>query len=287
MSGQRTRTSGRHLVLDDAEDVRAAAGALAEGCAVAHGFGNSYAVTARPDRAAVARVNRLKGRPDGRVGSVTTVPERVPSLFDWTLLPAALPRRQLRQLVEELFLLGPFGFRGPAAAHVPDHLTAVQDGVTTVRLIGPGYRCPSNGFLAEALDRTGDALLSVTSVNRSRHLAGAEHEPPHWRAEGVIADFGHEEDVRILVHDDEPAARRRHPHHAPMPATVLSFHHAPGRSRSGLPVLTLERHGSLSADHTRAVAANHGFAVVPSPRAARRPLSRTYADRRAQAGSAG
>ncbi|MFF5701822.1 L-threonylcarbamoyladenylate synthase [Streptomyces sp. NPDC012794] len=278
MNGQRTRTNGRRLVLDDAEDVRAAAGALAEGCAVAHGFGNLYAVTAGADRAAVERVSRLKGRPEGQVASVTTVRERVLSLFDWSRVPAALPRRQLGQLVEELFLLGPFGFRGPAAAHVPRHLTEVRDGVATVRLVGPGYRCPSNGFLAEALERTGGALLSITSVNLSRHLTGAEHEPAHWRAEGVVADFGHRPDVRILVHDDEPAARRRYPHHAPTPATVLSFHHAPGRGRSGLPALTLERHGSLSADHTRAIAANHGFALVSAPRAGHRLPARAYAD---------
>ncbi|MFE1904590.1 hypothetical protein ACFW96_13105 [Streptomyces gardneri] len=278
MSGRRTSTTGGGLILGDIGDVRRAAEALGEGAAVAHGFGNFYALTARADREVVERVNRMKGRPAGQVGSVTTVREHVGSLFDWTRLPSELPRRQVEDLVEELFVLGPFGFRGPASARIPPHLSAVHDGVTTVQLIGPGYRCPSNAFLAEALDRTGAGFLSITSVNRSRHRTGAEHEPAHWRAEGVSTDFGHEPDVRILAHDDEAVARRRHPHHGSMSTTVLSFHRTAGFGRSGLPALTLERHGSLSVDHTRAVAANHGFALTVPPQAERRLPARTYAD---------
>ncbi|MYS06706.1 hypothetical protein GTW71_09725 [Streptomyces sp. SID6041] len=275
MGGQRTRTA-RELVLGRAEDVRRAVEALGEGAAVAHGFGNFYAMTARPERDVVERINRIKGRPAAQVGSVTTVRARVRSLFDWTRLPDQLPRRQVEDLMEELFTLGPFGFRGAAAPHVPPHLTTVQDGVNTVQLIGPGYRCPSNGFLDEALERTGGGFLSITSVNRSRHLTGAAHEPAHWRAEGVAEDFGAEPDVRLLAHEDEAAARRRHPHHASTSTTVLSFHRTAGQGRSGLPALALERHGSLSADHTRSIAANHGFALVIHPRAEHRLPSRTY-----------
>ncbi|MFE3073828.1 hypothetical protein [Streptomyces sp. NPDC059247] len=275
MSGERTGTA-RKPVMGDAEDVRGAAEALGRGCAVAHGFGNLYALTARADREVVERVNRMKGRPATQVGSVTTVRDRIRSLFDWPRLPAEIPRRQIQDLVDELFALGPFGFRGPAAAHVPPHLTAVQDGVPTVQLIGPGYRCPSNRFLAEALAGTGTGFLSVTSVNLSRHRTGTDHEPAHWRADGVAADFGHEPEVRLLAHEDEAAARLRHPHHATTSTTLLSFHHTPGHGRSGLPALTLERHGSLSADHTRAVAANHGFALVVPPRAAPRLAARSY-----------
>ncbi|GGV92999.1 hypothetical protein GCM10010230_02680 [Streptomyces narbonensis] len=245
---------------------------------MAHGFGNFYALTARADREVVERVNRLKGRPAGQVGSVTTVREHVGSVFDWTRLPAEVPRRQIEDLVEELLTLGPFGFRGPAAARIPPHLSAVQDGVPTVQLIAPGYRCPSNVFLAEALGRTGAGFLSVTSVNRSRRATGAEYEPAHWRAAGVTRDFGHEPDVRILAHDDEAVARRHHPYHVPMSTTVLSFHRTSGHGRSGLPALSLERHGSLSADHTRSVAANHGFALTVPPQAERRLTARTYTD---------
>ncbi|MEU3311245.1 MULTISPECIES: hypothetical protein [unclassified Streptomyces] len=276
MTRRRTTDPGRPT-LDNPDDVRSAALSLAEGRAVAHGFGNFYALTARPDRAVVERVNRMKGRPHAQVGSVTTVRERVTSLFDWSRLPAAVRRRQVEDLIEDLFSLGPFGFRGPAATRIPGHLTATHDGVPTVQLIAPGYRCPSNAFLAAALDRTDSDFLAVTSVNPSRHRTGAAYEPAHWRAEGVLADFGHEPGVTLLAHEDEAAARRRHPHHAPTSTTVLSFHHTTARGRSGLPALTLERHGSLSAAHTRAVAANHGFALTLAPRAAHPLRPRAYA----------
>ncbi|MFH7597068.1 hypothetical protein WDV06_18485 [Streptomyces racemochromogenes] len=277
MTHRRT-TDPRRPTLENTEDVHAAARSLAEGRAVAHGFGNFYALTARPDRAVVERVNRMKGRPPAQVASVTTVREHIPSLFDWSRLPAAVRRRQVEDLIEDLFTLGPFGFRGPAATRVPGHLTATHEGVPTVQLIAPGYHCPSNDFLAAALDRTDGDFLAVTSVNPSRHRTGTAYEPAHWRADGVLADFGDEPGVTLLAHRDEAAARRRHPHHATASTTVLSFHHTTARGRSGLPALTLERHGSLSAAHTRAVAANHGFALVVAPRAADPLPPRAYAD---------
>ncbi|MGW4159117.1 hypothetical protein [Streptomyces sp. NPDC004788] len=258
------------LVLGDAESVQRAARELAEGRAVVHGFANFYALTARPDREAVARVNRLTGRPDGQAGSVTTVPAGIPGLFDWTRLPADLPRRQVRSLMEELFELGPFGFRGPAADRIPGHLTDGRDGVRTVRVVAPGRHCASNAFLAAAQERTGTDLLFVTSANRS-------HELPHWRGEGAVGDFGHEPGVRVLVHPDDGAARLRYPYHAPVSVSVVSFHRSAGYGRGGLPALTLERAGSLSAEHVRSVAANHGFALVPAERAAGpQPQARTY-----------
>ncbi|MER8042895.1 hypothetical protein [Streptomyces sp. NPDC094032] len=262
-------TRGGEPVLGGAEGVPRAAGEVAAGYAVVHGFANFYAMTARADRAVVERVNLLKGRPAGQTGSVTTVPSALPGLFDWTRLPAELPRRQVRSLMEELYGLGPFGFRGPAAERVPGHLTAVQDGVPTVQVIAPGRACPSNAFFAAALERTGAEFLFITSANRSREL-------PHWRAEGVVADFGREPGLRILAHADDAAARRGYPHHEPVSTSVVSFHRAAGRGRSGLPALTLERQGSLSADHIRSVAANHGFALALAPAAAVRARARAY-----------
>ncbi|MFD7976129.1 hypothetical protein [Streptomyces sp. NPDC059071] len=299
------------VFLDEPAAVRRAADELADGRAVLHGFAGLYALTARPEPEAVARVNRLKGRPEGQPGSVTTVPSLVPGLFDWTRLPAELPRRQVWSLMEELYELGPFGFRGPAADRLPGHLTAVRDGVRTVQVIAPGRLCPSNEFLAAALDRIrsgpepepapgtrphaeprtephtqpraepgpkagpksrpSGGFLFVTSANRSREL-------PHWRGDGAVRDFGHEPGVRILAHRDDEAARRRYPHHAPVSVSIVSFHRPAGRGRAGLPALTLERPGSLSAEHIRSVAANHGFSLVVAPAAAAgpRPGPRVY-----------
>ncbi|MFI8256201.1 L-threonylcarbamoyladenylate synthase [Streptomyces filamentosus] len=270
-------TAVRTLVLGDPEDVREAAAVLAAGRAVAHGFGNVYALTCRPERDAVEDVNRLKGRPAGQPADLTTVPERIPSAFDWTRLPDDVPRQQIRSLAEELLGLGPIGLRGPAADRVPGALTADDDGVRTVRVVAPGTRCPSHAFLGAALALTGGDFLAVTSANRSHHATGRAHEPAHWRAAGLAGEFGGDPGVRILAHADEEAARRRHPFHRATSVSVLSFHRTAGRTRSGLPALVLERHGSLSADHIRAVAANHGFGLALAPHATRPLPPRPYA----------
>ncbi|MFE1268141.1 hypothetical protein [Streptomyces sp. NPDC058757] len=276
MSVQQVTAVGT-LVLDNPEDVRDAAAALAGGRAVAHGFGNFYALTFRPDRETVERVNRMKGRQAGRPASLTTVPERVPAAFDWTRLPDGVPWQQVRSLTDELLGLGPIGLRGPAAGRVPAALVGDDGGVPTAQVVVPGTRCPSHAFLGAALGLTGGDFLAVTSAHRSRRPAGHDHEPPHWRAEGLAEEFGDEPGVRILAHGDEGAARRRHPFHRPTSVSILSFHRTAGHTRSGLPALVLERQGSLSADHIRAVAANHGFGLALAPRAAAPLTPRSYA----------
>ena len=42
----------------------------------------------------------------------------------------------------DLQALGPIGFRGPAAEHIPDHLTVTDAGMRTVQLITPGDALP-------------------------------------------------------------------------------------------------------------------------------------------------
>ncbi|MFE6222849.1 hypothetical protein [Streptomyces sp. NPDC057854] len=236
-------TAVRTWVLDDPEDVREAAGEVAAGRVVAHGFGNGYALVCRPGREAVERVHRLTGRAAGAV----TVPERIPAAFDWTRLPEGVPWQQVRSLMDELLALGPVGLRGPAADRVPEALTTPEGDLRTVRVVAPGTRCPSHAFLGAALARTGGDFLAAAATD------------------GLPDGLGAEPDVRILAHADEEAARRRHPFHRPAPVSVLAFHRTAGHTRSGLPALVLERHGSLSADHIRAVAANHGFGLAAAP----------------------
>ncbi|MFD8009085.1 hypothetical protein [Streptomyces sp. NPDC058955] len=269
-------TAVRTWVLDDPEDVREAAGALAAGRAVAHGFGNVYALTFRADRETVERVNRMKGRPAERTPSLVTVPERIPAAFDFTRLPEGVPRQQVRSLMDELLGLGPIGLRGPAADRVPGALVGTDEGARTVQVVVPGTRCPSHAFLGAALARTGGDFLAVASAGRSHDATGRAQEAAHWRADGLADEFGAEPEVRILAHADEEAARRRHPFHRPTAVSVVSFHRTAGHTRSGLPVLVLERHGSLSADHIRAVAANHGFGLAPAPHAAAPLTPRSY-----------
>src|SRR5215468_7350163 len=161
-------------------DADRAATAIARGAIVGHAFGNFYVITTRPDADVVRSVNLMKGRPADQVGSLTTTRCRMGRLFDWSLLPEGLPRGIVTELIDRLYSLGPFGFRGPAAAHIPDHLAAYDGDIRTTQVIAPGYMCPSNRMLQRAMERLGVEYLYITSANRSRHVTGAEDEPAHY-----------------------------------------------------------------------------------------------------------
>jgi hypothetical protein len=262
---------GARLVLSDPRDVEITAAALGAGAVVGHAFGNFYVITTRPDAATVRAVNLLKGRPVGQVGSITTTPLRIPRVYDWSALPVGLAAHDVLGLMDALFAAGPFGFRGPAAPHVPDHLTQLDAGVRTAQVIAPGYACPSNDFLAASLRAARTDLLYITSANRSRHLSGAADSPAHWRAAGLSAEFGADPRFVLLEHDDEDAARARYPRHAPMSTTILAFHRLAGRR-----TLLVERHGSLPLEAVRGIAASFGFDVALGPLAASRLQQRSY-----------
>jgi tRNA A37 threonylcarbamoyladenosine synthetase subunit TsaC/SUA5/YrdC len=267
-------------VLNLPDDVAAAVRALAAGHAVGHGFGGFYAITARGDVETVRRVNRLKGRPLDQVGSIVTTPAGISDVFDWNALPAGLSRARVLELMGAFYALGPFGFRGPAAAHVPDQLTQVAGGVRTTQLIAPGYACASNDFLARALTATGDDFLYITSANRSRHLTGDPDTPAHWRAAGLRADFGAHPGFTLLEHADEAAARAAFPKHLPMSTSILGFHALaePTDWSGDRPCLTLERHGSMHVDDVCAVLAAQGFGLTLGPKALNRLPLREYPD---------
>jgi tRNA A37 threonylcarbamoyladenosine synthetase subunit TsaC/SUA5/YrdC len=265
------------LLLDRSADVDAAVRHLRTGAVVAVGFANIYAVVTDPSVDAVRGVNRVKGRPADQVGSVTTDRSRIPSLFDFSQLPPHL-EGPLLALMDALLAAGPLGLRGPAAAHLPDHLTQHHRGVRTTQVITPGSACPSNVFLDRAVTALGGTHLYITSANRSRHLTGAQEEPAHWRASGIAADFAHVPDLSILAHCDEAAARAAYPAHLPCSVTLLSFH-APagaGPAGDGRPVLTVDRHGSLHIDQVRRAAGPLGFEVRLGRTAARRLPVRAY-----------
>ena len=151
-----TPATTRRLITRDAGF---AAQSLADGAIVAHGFGNFYVITTRADAATVRRVNLMKGRPPGQVGSITGPPSAIPDVWDFDQLPDGLTRRQVLRLIDTFFELGPFGFRGPAASHVPAHLTFPDGEISTAQVIAPGYACPSNDFLRRSLRTTGDEML--------------------------------------------------------------------------------------------------------------------------------
>ncbi|MEU8421196.1 hypothetical protein AB0C15_10015 [Micromonospora sp. NPDC048835] len=264
------------LYIDRPEDVAVAARALAGGAVVAAAFANFYVIVARPDAAVVGRVNLAKGRPVHQVGSITTAIGRIPGMFDWTRISPRLPVGRVRALMDALYGAGPFGFRGPAADRLPEHLTQVDKGLRTTQVIAPGLTCPSNDFFERALAESGTDHLYITSANRSRHLTGAAEEPAHWKAGALAADFAHLDDLVVLVHRDEAAARAAYPGYLATSVTLLSFH-APEGDLEEPPVLTVDRHGSLHLDDVRRAAAPLGLQVRLAGTARHRLRVRGYA----------
>jgi hypothetical protein len=216
-----------------------AAEATAEGSALFYGFGNFCALAARPELASLHAMNALKGRPRDQVGSVTTTPELANRVFDWDAVQ--LPWSALVGVMSDLQALGPIGFRGPAAGHIPAHLTVEG----TVQLITPGDVCPSNGLIGEVLDLIGEEILYITSANSNK-------EDTHYAIAEIRKEFGHREDVVFIGHRNERANRRRYPHHRPCSTSIIGF-------QTG--ELVLERHGSLDADLIARVAAKHGLGL--------------------------
>ncbi len=242
------------LSLSVPSDRRAAARATAGGAALFYGFGNFCALAALPDHTSMLRINRLKGRPPAHAGSVTSDPQRMALAFDWSRIPRHFEPELLISMMADFQALGPIGFRGPAAAIVPDHLTVADGDMRTVQHISPGVRCRSNALVREVLDLTGDDLLFITSANSSGDRSAA-----HYEMEAIRDEFGHRRDVVLIGHDDETANRHSYPRHLPCSTSIVAFHHD---VREGdRPALVLERHGSLGIEDARAVADRHGYGL--------------------------
>lgn len=263
------------LVLDRPDDVALAARLLSDGDPVAHGFANIYALTGRGD--AVGRVNALKGRPRDQTGSLTAPTGRVLDAFDLAALPRDVPVQLVADVVDALTALGPIGFRGPAAAHVPSALSARDAGTRTTQVIVPGAACPSQQLLAAAADAVPDGLLAISSANRSRHVTGGVDAPAHWRADALRAEFGGVRGFVVLEHADEAAARARFPRHTTASTSIVGLHRA--QRVHGRVHLTLERHGSLAAADVAGALAALGLGLTTTPGAAVRLVPRSYDDR--------
>jgi tRNA A37 threonylcarbamoyladenosine synthetase subunit TsaC/SUA5/YrdC len=261
------------LDIADLAQRREAAEAVADGSALFHAFGNFAALAARPDLESLQAMNALKGRPTNQVGSVTTTPEKSTRVFDWDRVQ--LPWSPVIAVMADLQALGPIGFRGPAAAHIPDHLTV--DG--TVQLISPGDACPSNALVADALDLIGEDILYITSANASGNGSSA-----HYEMREIQREFGHRSDVTLIGHRNERAIRRQYPHHLPCSTSIIGFHTGE---------LVLERLGSLDAAMIAKVGNRHGLSLKIAPaaqervpvRAYRRPLTSSSRLSTASAGS--
>jgi 2-isopropylmalate synthase len=260
--GSLSETDWRETALDleEAADRTLAASAVAMGAALFYSFGNFCAVAAHPDRRSVARVNVLKGRPENQVGSITTTRDGIDALFDWSRLPDGLTRNGVAALIDDFYELGPMGFRGPALPQVPDHLTSLDGQLRTTQLIAPGYRCPSNELISEALELAGVDYLFITSANVSSGITG-HLEPAHYDLRGIQEDFGDSDGVVFIGHRNEATVRASYPSYLPMSTSILAFHRL-ASDEDGRPTLILERHGSLHADDVRQLVARRGFGLV-------------------------
>jgi hypothetical protein len=163
-------------------------------------------------------------------------------------------------LIDDFYALGPMGFRGPAASGVPGHLTSLDSDLRTTQLIAPGNRCPSNALIDDILTRVGEDYLFITSANVSGGVTGRV-EAAHYDLVGIQRDFGEKEGIVLIGHRDEPLVRASYPRYLPMSTSILAFHKLE-RDDEGQPALVLERHGSLTVQDVRGVAAVHGFGVV-------------------------
>src|SRR3954471_4374425 len=248
------------LDIADLAQRREAAEATAAGAALFYAFGNFCALAAKPDLDSLHAMNALKGRPRDQVGSVTTTPERAKLVFDWDKVK--LPWSALTAIIAELHELGPIGFRGPAAAAVPAHLTSRG----TAQLISPGDRCPSNALVADILDLIGEDMLYITSANTSSHVS-QQTEAAHYAMREIQREFGHRDDVVLIGHRRERANRREYPYHLPCSTSIVAFHQG---------ALVLERLGSLSADMIDSIAEHHNLDLTLGVGGAERVPVRSY-----------
>jgi hypothetical protein len=272
------------LTITNQDHLELAARAIAVGGIACYPYGNLYIFGARPTASMLRYVNLVKGRPPLQTGSVTTTPERIAGLFDWSRLPRGLYAEQVQALIQGLIRLGPIGFRGPARRGLPRYLTADDHGTRTVQVVSSGTACPSNGLQARVIDLIPEDYLFGTSANRSRHSTGAADEPAHYRLAPLQADFGRTHGVFMVGAPDDGALQRRYPEHRPMSTTLVSFHKL-GPPDGGRPRIVVERYGSLELEALRRIASEAGLGLWLAPTAQRRLAQRDYAlDRRSSSG---
>jgi hypothetical protein len=231
------------------DDVEAAAQALARGAAVGQEIDDSYALTTHPDVDVVRRVNMTMGRRADRVNCLTTTRALMPRLFDWSRLPSGLEPGLVLALIERLFGLGLFGFRAPAAAHIPDHLVTWDAGVRTTLVIAAGRACPANALNARAVELLGVEYLHMTAVTRRDRLP----------------------DCIVLRHTAEDLAHIDYPPRGSTSTTIVGFHRLDGHDGAGRPMLPVEQDGSLPVSALRPIVADFGFGLklLPNRQAAR------------------
>jgi hypothetical protein len=254
-----------------------AAAAVVRGAPMIYGFANIYALAGHPAWESVRYINIAKGRPENQVGSLTTTREYIWQLFDWSKVPQEFDRERLAGLIDAINQLGPFGFRGPAAAHIPGHLVHLEEGLKTAQVITPGYACLSNEVIARAIAQIEEKYLFVTSVNYSHIARGTKEEPAHYKMIGIQSEFGKSRGFFLMAHDEEEQVRQKYARYLPMSTSILSFYKK-ALDENGQLSLVLERYGSMEVDDIRKILRRFGFGLVISEKARNRLAQRVYND---------
>lgn len=278
----------RHWSMDNVISRRRAGQALAAGIPGFVEFGNFKALMFHPHIESMKTVNVAKGRDEIQVASVVTTKEHIESLVDWDKLPGGLRKEDVMNMIHSFYdrtsvdangsgnphaeFAGPFGFRFPAADHIPNHLVSVDKltGLRSVQLIAPGYDCLSNDVVANALKAMKDRdpnqpnYLAITSANPSGRKTRKD-EPAHYLRRGIQAEFhNYEPGFFIMGHrteNIEEEVRNSYKHHDPNSTTILDFTRA-SAGEYGWPVIHMARHGSLSDEHTEMIVNSFGMELV-------------------------
>jgi hypothetical protein len=234
------------LTLGDAADEELAAKALALGALACTPFGNVYALVAHADPIVVRHANQLLGLNADLPGSLTTVRERLPGVFDWS----HEDRGRVLQLADRLLDRGPVGFRGPGAAHL---------GAETVQIVMAGRHCPSNRLVERCLQATGDDYL----------YAAFAQPAPHYRLSGMQQDFGASAGVLMFAPRDAACMTQRYARYVPTAPTIVELQ---------AERLIVHQHGSLTVDDLREIAAEIGVRVDVDEAAQQGATLRRYED---------
>lgn len=269
------KKTGSLFFLSNPKHQETAAKALSLRAPMIYHFGNFIAIASHPNKQAVQYVNSTKGRDKNQVGSITTTKKYLQELFDWSKVPKIIDKKKLLAFIDELGELGPFGFRGPATNKIPKHLSRVEDGINTVQIIMPGWKCPSNNLIEKILKTIKKKFLYATSPNLSHHLTGKKEESAHYRIHEIQKDFGDTPGYFIISQEHEDHIQEHYPNHEPMSTSIIAFHKAI-EDKDGNPCLTLERHGSLHVREITKIARRHGFVITKSETAKKRLLKKYY-----------
>lgn len=253
--------------------------ALASGAPGIIRFGNFFAMLSDAHEESVRSVNKKKGRTIDQTSSVVTTREHIDSLFDWDKLPEGLTKVDVNSMMDAFYdksdanphaeFAGPFGFRGPAAAHIPDHLTSIDEetGIRTVQLIAADYDDLSNKVISIGLKAKkeigGDDqpnYFAITSVNESSKSTGKD-EPAHWLMRGVKQTFPN----GFFLLGDRNQEREYetgslYPKHEQNSTTIIDFSRT--QDVDGRSAVYLARHGSLSDQDTTQVVNNVGLGLI-------------------------